>query len=345
VCSRRKAAGRDQSPPWTVPLGVLLTVMLGHLFACDLVFCNATLHTVPEPKGWSEWPILHDLGGYAIKGRWGIPTYQLYFHDTELRDSGLCPRGGVSLDAWFKEGPLTRGPQDVQLRAKDGTFIASAASKAEGSPGEPTFIVSFRRSAEKELAFALPEDRTLAVLLGIGLLGLLVTGGLARRALATAAAYRDPTRYREGSRRNDGVVVFDDGLPSLGGAPDMGGGSGRVLVRVTGTESGTYRIASSTRAAKVLRGGRDTLSSAARARGRRALRGGFAVALLVLLGTALVHMRSRNITYSPGASLGPHGPRPSQRPVRRTRARSVHCRDATMRPLRRLQPHADNSNA
>lgn len=180
-------------------LGVLLTVMLGHLFACDLVLCNATLHTVPEPKGWSEWPILHDLGGYAIKGRWGIPTYQLYFHDTELRDSGLCPRGGVSLDAWFKEGPLTRGPQDVQLRAKDGTFIASATSKAEGSPGEPTFIVAFRRSAEKELAFALPEDRTIAVLLGIGLLGLLVAGGLARRALATAAAYRDPTRYRGGN--------------------------------------------------------------------------------------------------------------------------------------------------
>jgi hypothetical protein len=261
--------------------------------AINVDACNAELEIVPEPSDWRGWPKLADLGGYRIDGLTMDMRYQNGSPETELRDDGLCPRGGVSLDRWFdfeSRPGYRRIKEDVSLSGSGETRVASAVQVDRPSTDtvvEPTFIVAFRRNAGWRLRFESSLARDFAAAFGVGVLGIFAAAALARRTLVAVRSYEETARYKPGVRDASGVVVFDDGSPplmALHRTNDLV--PGPVLVRVTGTTSGGYRVAPSTSGARIVEGDIEALTAGARALAGARLRTTFFGGALFLAGIA-----------------------------------------------------------
>jgi hypothetical protein len=264
--------------------GALALVLHDHVVAC-----HAELSTVWEPSGWRSWPLEMGLGTYTVEGEPLMVKYQLGLIETDLRDPGLCPRGGVSLDGWFVHGPqpsMYRSRSELRLRRGDGVWVVSGLDPTP--PQKEVFIVAFRRDFGRRLAFT--SGRAAALSLALASVLALTAAGLAfaRRVQREARRYADASIYKPGRRNTAGAITFDDGSAPI--APERSPEArpaGPVLVRVAATRAGTYREAPSTRAMAVVTGDAETLASAAVARATSSL-GAAATTSIVILAAALL---------------------------------------------------------
>jgi hypothetical protein len=274
------AAARAALAAWAsgcIAVALVFGTALALIAPPDFVLCRDELRRVPEPADWRAWPVLADLGGYGIEGKrvncvgHGL---QCGLAGTELRNKRLCPRSGVSLDAWFN-GSIYQSKSDIHLRGSKGTFVVSgheAIAEEGGTPATPAeerFVVAFREPA----AIAHPAFERLGTemlsLTSLGaIVGVAVAGARARRLLTRAEGYRDGTRYKVGHRDGSGAIVFADGLPSLASS----GAPGPVLVRVSAITAGTYRDAPATTAHEIVEGELDVVCERLHGRAATTLR-------------------------------------------------------------------------
>jgi hypothetical protein len=248
----------------------------------DVLVCDGVLHAVPKPSGWRAWPLLPNGGGYHMH------LLGLHTSEEELRSDDLCPEGGLSIDheRWPEKEPLPDSWKgEMRVHEKEGVFVyayvAGSATALPLRPVDEAFAVAFRRETGKRLWFTSKNAMVLALALVVGLAGMLTTLALTWRAWRTAHAYRDPSRYKPGRRDATGAIAFNDGSTRAFAA----GADGPVLVEVSGTTDGSFRVAPSTRLKRVLAGTAESLSEAATERTQAWLRRG------IVWGIALGLMR------------------------------------------------------
>lgn len=279
-------------------MGFIISLLLASIASTDGVVCSGELRALPEPGGWLAWPIVDSLGGYRIGGERGMCVghgIQCATKDAELTSDGVCPREGLSLRSWFDENGIYASPSDIRLRASGGAFAVSALKGKE-----ERYLGAFRPiTGARHPAFKHVGGLFCSLLLTVGLAGMLAAGIDARRRIAKATAFGDPTRFKPASRDAANAIVFEDGsLPPIAsgseGNPSTGALPGPVLVRVAGVKEGSYRRSPSTSAVEVLEGDAAALAGAAVARGKSnltiALEGAFftlVIAVLVQACTAL----------------------------------------------------------
>jgi hypothetical protein len=179
---------------WTLSAAVLAVTTAGALalaLSSSVVTCDAVLVRVPEPACWRAWPVEDGLGGFSIEGEPLMRKYNLGLFATELRDPGLCPRGGVSLDGWFASGPqpsMHRTRAEIRLRRAGDVWVASGQAMESASED---FVTAFTRRTGRR--WALTSERagalsfTLAAVLSILGRGLVVAGVARRRARTSLA--------------------------------------------------------------------------------------------------------------------------------------------------------------
>jgi hypothetical protein len=271
--------------------------LAGRLSGGEIVSCRTVLSTVAEPPDWRSWPPLPALGGYQLASRRGgcVGHGALCgLVDTELRDDGLCPRSGVSLDGWFT-GSIYQYESDILLRGRDGLFVAAGHTTTypPPPPSKETFLVAFRRQETlPRLTFARRSSFLVVPALTTPLLALLA--GLARSAKLRSRKrrYLDATLYREGERDADGCLTFADGTPAACAPPASN--PGPVLVRLASVPAGSYRSSQRVEVEVVLDGGRAELADALENDARRARWRGLRVALvagaLLVLGAMVAEM-------------------------------------------------------
>lgn len=147
--SQLLAEERASLRPWWIATFVFIAIF-GALLAVDLrdtTFCKGDeLRIVPVPPAWASFTALPGLGGYDITGEevscigHGI---QCGLIDTELHDPKVCPREGVTLDAYF-DGDIYQSTGDIRLYESGGTFVATShSSMTRADPEKP--VVAFVR--------------------------------------------------------------------------------------------------------------------------------------------------------------------------------------------------------
>lgn len=227
-------------------LGILLLAIVGRY----LVFCDTELVTVSEAPGWERWRTLQDLGPFTLVGERGPCVghgIQCGLSETELRNAHVCPRCGVSLDAWYGPRGIYGSPRDISLREHEGTY-AVVAREVDGS--DPKLVVAF----EREKSFMRPSlgaHPTEALFLSLAL-GVLAVGALvARRDERRVYELEDPTRFRPATV-DGGRVILDDAAEAYvlsdGSVPP-----GRVLVRERPPTTTDYRTTRTIAASDIVR--------------------------------------------------------------------------------------------
>jgi hypothetical protein len=275
-----------------------LGVSLFMAFQSDAVICHQRLALLPEPADWRVWPS-SGLDGFEIAATSNCSEHgQLcVLLDAELRDSNVCPRSGVSLDAWFK-GALYQIRNDINVRESHGTFVVSGYSSMSylGKPHpieEEKFLAAFQRKwIPPHPAFEHVRFMLLAIALASGLGMLLFSSISAIRDLDRGKAFRDGSRYKRGTRNESGVIHFDDGTAPIASSDDDAKSEiGPVLVSVASTTDGNYRVAPGATAHVVIEGEADVLADEVDERARTSLRRGaflsFAIVIVVAVGTVL----------------------------------------------------------
>jgi hypothetical protein len=189
-----------------------------------------------------------------------------------------------------------RTTSEVSLRGSGEIRVVSAVrgDVSSASAGE-TFIAAFRRVSGWRLRFVSPRAAGFAAAFGVGLVALLATAIAARKAIASARSYLDTSLYKPGTRDASGSVVFDDGSPPLATPSETNAShlaTGRVLVRVSGATAGSYRVAPSTSAVRVLVGDAESLARDARevARTRLSTACWCAVAFLAAIAATALYL-------------------------------------------------------
>jgi hypothetical protein len=271
-------------------LAALAAGALALIVSKSIVVCDAELSTTTKPDRWQGWPVEEGLGGFEIDGRTMIFKYGLGLEDTELRDPGLCPRGGVSLDGWFVGGPqpnIYRSQREIRLRREGGVWVVSGIDRM--APEKEVFIVAFTRQVGRRLAFTSGRAEALSIAL-LALLAITALGlRSARGARREASSYGDIVVYKPGVRDAAGLISFDDGTPPI--PPERADGphaAGPVLVRVAARRFGSFREAPSTRATAVLTGDAETLAEAVIARATASVRSAVTAGVVILVVAALV---------------------------------------------------------
>jgi hypothetical protein len=263
-----------------------LHVLLGaHCFASD---GYAALRSVREPAGWREWPLLPALGRYYLRYDRGPCVghgLQCGLENAILVDDGPHYRRGVSLKEWFDRQGIYGAKRDIALRGSGRVVVVTGVSSGTT---EPAFVTAFdSESVSTDFAFQHGETRLVALCVSAALALLLGASAVASRLVMRARSLLDASRYRPGTRDEQGTIAFRDGTPSIalgndGRSPVL---AGPVLVRVRNVSHGSYRAAPTAHAASILDGDAPTLARQARYRASRALRVGF-LAGLVSLGVA-----------------------------------------------------------
>ncbi|MGH7328461.1 MAG: hypothetical protein ACREJX_08935, partial [Polyangiaceae bacterium] len=152
--------------PWAIAM-IALFAIFSLLLAVDIrdaTWCRGdALEALAVPATWSSFSLLPKLGGFEIESERGDCVghgIQCGMIDTELRDAHVCPREGVSLDAYF-DGDIYQSAGDISLRETAGTFVATSHSSMTPGAAE-TPVVAFRRAPHgARLTFAHAHNATL----------------------------------------------------------------------------------------------------------------------------------------------------------------------------------------
>ncbi len=291
----RRATRSDTFRKWAVACSILalaLAVVEAERFADDAYL---ELRVVPEPTGWSEWPILPHLDGYELSyDGWGcVDGFRNAYvaSNIVLNDRrGLLPKG-VSLDAWYggertyESRPLTT----PSIRGKGEIRVVTAI---EPRSNTDTFVVAFERGATSHsFEFRHPGSEGFVFFVGAALallLGLALAGS---RYVVASRAFQDPSRFRPGFRDAFHKITFYDGTPPIVHGDDVlrRASAGPVLVRVVKVEPGTYRSLPTAHSKSVLDGDAQTLALSRMACAASAMRIAFVAAtILVLLAVFVI---------------------------------------------------------
>ena len=219
-------------------LAGMLVVLLLAIVLGNLVLCDAELVPVPAPTGWEHWPTLPGLGPFTLTGE-REPCVghhiQCGLSETELRDRRVCPRCGVSLDAWYGPRGIYGTARDVELRVHEGTYAVVAR---ESELSEPKLVVAF----EREKSFTRPSlsrHPTEAFFVALALVVLAAGAVVAWRAERRAVALEDRARYRPATVEGGRVILDDDAEAYV--LSDATVPPGRVLVRERPRTTTDYR--------------------------------------------------------------------------------------------------------
>ena len=254
-------------------LGVILAVLVTK----NVVLCNAELVPVTDARGWRTWPVLPGLGPFTLAHESSpcVPHRQACgLSETELRDPGVCPRCGVSLDAWYEPRGVHGKLDDIELRAHDDVYAVVVRQPPEATE---TLVVAFTR----EVHFRRPglAGRSIeSLFLALGLGALAVGAALARRYHRRARAYSDRTRFRPATDESDRVILDDDAEPYVLSEANVP--PGRVLVRERSHTVTDYRTMRTIAAGDLVRVDPAAVLALAAFRSADARRIAFALALV-----------------------------------------------------------------
>jgi hypothetical protein len=293
---------------WAFASAVLACILAGAIrrvvasvVAHDVVRCDRELRAVTEPAGWRAWPEPPELAGYRVEGEaWPCVGHGLLcgLKGAQLRDDGVCPEAGVPLERWFDPRGIYGSVRDVHVHASGGTFVVSAFSSDHARPPTPeaeVFVGAFQPAigvVHRELTSM--RGMISAILLALGLAGVLAAGIDGWRRMARASTYADPVRFRPARRDvSNAIALDDDSLPAIRAGGEQHPGHrppGSVLVRVVEVTDGNYREPPSAKIAEVVEGDAAAQVRKALVRGRANLRRAFAGGLLLLAATLLVEV-------------------------------------------------------
>ena len=219
-------------------LAVVIASLLAIVVARNLVVCDGALEPMSGAPGWETWSVLPGLGPFTLAAEHEPCVghhVQCGLSETELRDPQLCPRCGVSLDAWYGPRGIYGTPQDIELREHGGTYAVVAR---DSSAKSPQLVVAFTRQTGVARP-ALATRTTEAFFLAVALLVLAGGAFVARRERRRLHAFEDRTRFRPATVEAGRVVLDDDPEPYV--LADATVAPGRVLVRERPRTTTDYR--------------------------------------------------------------------------------------------------------
>lgn len=263
---------------WAVALlGAAIAAKLGHLTVSNVERCDAVLRAMPEPAGWSSFPILPDRGGFEARSEYSHRKYNLGLHITALQPPpGVCPLRGIAPTAWpmHKDRPEDMvaywTPYALQVRARGDVLVLTGVDDSPSGPVE-RYFAAYQRVSVSRHEFITERSERLAEGCAAGLALLAAATLFARSRRARARAFSDPARYTPGRRDAAGAIHFDDGAAPIPADVAPPGAPGPVLVEISGARQGSYRRRATTIASHVVEGRAEVLVPSEIARGAAVL--------------------------------------------------------------------------
>ncbi len=231
-------------------LAAVLASLLSIIVTQNLVVCDAALAPTSGAPGWETWSVLPGLGPFTLAAEHEPCVghhVQCGLSETELRDPQLCPRCGVSLDAWYGPRGIYGTERDIEVRERAGAYAVVAR---ESTAKPPQLVAAFTRKTGLARP-ALAARTTEAFFLALALLVLAVGAFVARRARRRMHAFEDRTRFRPATVEGGRVVLDDDAEPYA--LADITVAPGRVLVHERPRATTDYRTTRTLAAADLVR--------------------------------------------------------------------------------------------